>query len=207
MSSLFDGLEAVTTSPRRTPTVRFRRTAEIVRRTAPYTEEPGYSEEARLWLYGNPRLLHGELAFVPEAFGPPIHSPRQLDAIERDSEEIVLASKILVCGIHSPAHMRAAIVPLRWGSPRIVVFSGGFRFHLGTDLKDEPFPAGRLWREAWDCRTDLAISRRAPDKLPTYARHNPTVDRMIELIVDGKHLGLSSPTDVLSPLHSWSRDI
>jgi len=202
MSSLFDGLDAATTSPRRTPTVRFRHPTEIVRRSAPYTEEPGYSEGARLWLYGNPRLLHGELVCVPESFGPPIHSSRQLDEIERASEELVLASKILVCGVHSPAHMRAAVVPLRWGSPRIVVFSGGFRFHLGQHLKDEPLSCGRLWREGWDSRTDLAISRRSPEKLPTYAHHNPTVDKVIELLAKREWIGLFAQNDVLAPL--WS---
>jgi DNA processing protein len=88
-----------------------------------------------------------------------------------------------VTGIHSAAHMRAAIVPLRWGAPRILVLSGGFHYHLGENLDQEPFRSARLWRYAWDPLTDLAISRRAPDKLPTYAHFNPTVDRLIENIV------------------------
>jgi hypothetical protein len=170
------------------------------RRSAPYHEEPGYSEATRLWFYGNAKLLHADLAFVPKAAGSPTHLPRDLESIERETENLVLGGKVLVCGIHSPAHIRSAVVPLRWGSPRIVVLSGGFRFHLGQDLKEEPFRVGRLWRYEWDPRTDLAVSRRAPEKLPTYARHNPTVDRLIEMIVNGQWEGLRSPLDVLTPL-------
>ena len=82
-------------------------------------------------------------------------------------------------------YRRAAIVPLRWGSPRIVVLSGGIRFHLGHDLSHEPFRAARLWRYRWDPATDLAVSRRAPDKLAIFATHNPTVDELIERTVAG----------------------
>jgi hypothetical protein len=146
-------------------------------RSAPYEEEPGYYEPAGLWLYGNVRLLQSSLAYIASASGPEVHRPAQLDAIEREAEELVLSSKTLVCGIHSAAHMRAAVVPLRWGSPRILILSGGFRHHLGEDLKQEPFRTARLWRYQWDAKTDLAISRRAPEKLPTFATHNRTVDR------------------------------
>jgi DNA processing protein len=110
----------------------------------------------------------------------------ELDQIERDAEMAVLAGEVMVSGIHSPAHQRAAIVPLRWGAPRILVFSGGFFHHLGPNLKDEPFRAARLWRYQFDPRTDLVISKRAPDKLPTFARFNPTVDRLIERIAMGR---------------------
>jgi len=169
------------------------RTVSRPRRSAPFEAEPGFYEPAQLWLYGNARLLASHLAQVFEACGPSDHSPVRLDAIEREAEDHVLASKVLVCGVHSPAHQRAAIVPLRWGSPRIVVFSGGFQYHLGKDLMQEPFPAGCLWRERWDPRTDLAVSRRAPDRLPTYATHNPTVDRLIKRLVLGESLGLLGP--------------
>lgn len=173
---------------------------EAPRRTAPFDQEPGFYESAGLWLYGNARLLHGKLAHVPTALGPPGHLPSQLEEIDRESEKLVLNGQILVCGIHSPAHQRAAIVPLRWGSPRIVIFSGGFHFHLGKDLGEEPFRAARLWRYAWDPLTDLAVSRRAPDKKPTFAHHNPTVDRLIRLLATGECPGLRSPVDSLTPL-------
>ncbi|MGV3615290.1 MAG: hypothetical protein ACO1SV_08145 [Fimbriimonas sp.] len=155
--------------------------------------------EARLWLYGNVRLLQANVAHVAAALGPPDHLPDELDSVERESERLVLEGKVLVCAVHSPAHQRAALVPLRWGSPRIVVFSGGFLHHLGSDLDDEPFRAARLWRYAWDASTDLAVSRRAPGKLPTYARHNATVDRLVEALALRRWPGVSSPSDLLSP--------
>lgn len=149
------------------------------RRNAPFDQQPGFYEPAGLWLYGNIRLLNGSLCGVDAACGPPKHMPKELDDIEQTVERFVLEGKVLVTGIHSPAHMRAAIVPLRWGAPRILVLSGGFQHHLGQNLTEEPFRAARLWRYQWDAKTDLVISRRAPDKLPTFAQHNPTVDRLI----------------------------
>lgn len=160
------------------------------RRRMPFQIEPGYCEDGKVWLYGNARLLQGQLAFVAGAAGPNHHSAAQLDAIEAEAERYVLGGKILVCGVQSLAHQRAAVVPLRWGSPRILVLSGGFKYHFGRNLDQEPFRAARLWRYRWDPQTDLAISRRAPDKLPTYATCNPAVDRMISLIVGHQWPGL-----------------
>ncbi|MGV3615164.1 MAG: hypothetical protein ACO1SV_07495 [Fimbriimonas sp.] len=170
------------------------------RRTAPYEEEPGFSEAAGLWLFGNARLLHGDLACVPASLGPPDHLPRDLDAVSEEAERLVLAGKILVCGVHSPAHRRAAVVPLKWGSPRILAFSGGFRFHLGPDLDEEPFEEARRWRHVWDPATDLAVSRRAPEQLPTYVRHNPSVDRLVLLLAFGECPGIRGPADLLTPI-------
>lgn len=169
------------------------------RRNAPFEQEPGFYEDGGLWLYGNAKILQSQLASVPMACGPNTHSKSQLDEIEAEAERLVLDSKVLVCGIHSPAHQRAAVVPLRWGSPRILVFSGGFEYHLGKGLDQEPFRTARLWRYKWDAQTDLAISRRAPDKLPTYASHNPTVDRLIAMIARREWVGLlfQSPTDLV----------
>lgn len=171
------------------------------RRSAPYEEEPGYFEPGGLWMYGNSRLLDGRLVYIAGACGPNHHPPSELDAMERQAEEVVLAGQCLVCGVHNAAHQRAAVVPLRWGAPRIVVVSGGFRFHLGPDLKQEPFRAARLWRYEFDARTDLIISRRAPDKKPTYASHNPTVDRLIQLIAQHEWPGLRSPRELLTSVH------
>lgn len=114
----------------------------------------------------------------------------RLASCEQEAEGIVLTGRVLVCGVHNEFHQRAAVVPLRWGAPRIIVFSGGFQHHLGADLDQEPFRAARLWRYAWDATSDLAISRRAPDKLPTFARANPTVDRLIRKIADETLVGL-----------------
>jgi len=188
---------------RKAPDIRLPRGPAPPRRTAPFEVEPGYFEPGGLWLYGNSRLiLDGHLACVGAACGPNHHLPRELNAIEREAEELVLTSKILVCGVHSDAHQRAAVVPLRWGAPRIVVLSGGFYYHLGKDLKDEVFRAARLWRYQFDPMTDLVVSRRAPDKLPTYATHNPTVDRLIRLIASREWPGLSSPAELLTSVHA-----
>lgn len=163
---------------------------EPPRRSAPFTDEPGFYPEAKLWLYGNARLLGAKLACVSATLGLHDHSPAQRDELEREAERIVLAGEVLVTGIHNPAHQRVAIVPLRWGAPRILVFSGGFLHHLGSDLTEEPFRAARLWRYQFDPKTDLVISRRAPCKLPTYAQFNPTVDRLIEKITNRQVPGL-----------------
>lgn len=159
---------------------------EPPRRSLPFHIEPGFYKDGEVWLFGNARLLRGQLACIEAASGPNRHSCSELDAIEAEAERIVLEGKVLVCGVHSCAHQRAAVVPLRWGSPRILVLSGGFQHHLGENLDQEPFRPARLWRYKWDPQTDLAISRRAPEKLPTYATHNSTIDRMISLIV-GRH--------------------
>lgn len=159
------------------------------KRTAPFQFEPGFYEPAGLWLYGNARLIDGKLASVQAAHGTPHHTSAQLDEIERMTQSLVLDGHVLVTGIHSPAHQRSAVVPLRWGAPRVLVLSGGFHHHLGPDLKEEPFPTARLWRYQFDSQTDLVISRRAPDRLPTYALHNPTVDKLIQRIVDRELLG------------------
>lgn len=180
--------------------IRMRPALDAPVRNAPFDVEPGYYPAGGLWLYGNVKLLHGNMACVQSATGPPIHRPAELDAIEREAEELVLNGKILVCGIHSLSHQRASVVPLRWGAPRIVVMSGGFRHHLGANLKDEPYRVARLWRFSWDPKTDLAISRRAPDKLPTFAHHNPTVDRLITLLVKGEWPGLRYAVDPLMPI-------
>lgn len=160
------------------------------RREMPFHIEPGFYEDGEVWLYGNARILQGHLAFVAGALGPNHQTIAELNAIEAEAERYVLDGKVLVCGIHSPAHQRAAVVPLRWGSPRILVLSGGFKHHFGEKLDQEPFRAARLWRYKWDPETDLAISRRAPEKLPTFATHNPTIDRMISLIVGRRWPGL-----------------
>src|SRR5438046_6862207 len=103
MSSSTIGQPALDFS-RRPAGIRLPRGPAPPRRTAPYELEPGYFEPGGLWLYGNSRLLDGQLAGVEAACGPNHHLPRELDAIEREAEELVLSSKILVCAIHSAAH-------------------------------------------------------------------------------------------------------
>ncbi len=178
-------------APKGSSALRIRRQSSAPKRNQPYDVAPGYCELTGLWLFGNALLLGGTLGCVDTCFGPLRHMRCELDRIEKMAEELVLDAKVLVCGIHNMAHQRAAVVPLRWGSPRIVVLSGGFCHHLGENLKDEPFRAARLWRYEFDPKTDLVVSRRAPEKAPTFASHNPTVDRMVELIARGQWPGQS----------------
>ncbi len=152
------------------------------RRYTRYEDEPSYYDAGAVWFYGNVRLLQAKLSCIQSACGCGPWNRTDLDEIEREAERRVLNAEVLVCGVHNEAHQRAAVVPLRWGAPRVVVFSGGIRFHLGADLRSEPFRAGRLWRYQWDPKTDLAVSRRGPKKLPTFARYNPTVDRLIRAL-------------------------
>lgn len=167
------------------------------KRDQPFQLEPGF--HAGFWLYGNTRLLEAKMAYVSIAVGRGTYTANQLDEIEREAESFVLSSQILVTGVHNAGHQRAAVVPLRWGSPRILILSGGVKWHLGPQLKQEPFRAARLWRYEFDPLTDLVISRRAPDKLPTFAHNNPCVDRTIVRLVDGDRLGVLSPLDSRRP--------
>ncbi len=112
----------------------------------PYDVEPGYYEAGKLWLYGNARLLSTNLAYIPQACGLLSHTKAELEVIEKEAERLALEGRTIITGIHNPAHQRVAIVPLRWGAPRIVVMSGGFRYHLGENLDQEPFRTARLWR-------------------------------------------------------------
>ena len=171
-------------------------------RSSRFEDKPGFYEPAGLWFYGNIRLLHANLAYIEQARAKAEFSPTDLDEIEKQTERLVLDGKVLVCGIHNEGQSRSAIVPLRWGSPRIVVFSGGFYHHLGQDLNEEPFRAARLWRYQWDPKTDLAVSRRAPDRLPTFAKFNPGLDRLIAEIAMGTRQGLNSIFDTLTAIPS-----
>ena len=62
--------------------------------------------------------------------------------------------------------------------------------HLGEKLNQEPFRVARLWRYEWNSKTDLALSLRAPEELPTFAKHNPTIDRLISEITNRHRPGL-----------------
>ncbi|MBS1703682.1 MAG: hypothetical protein JST12_18610 [Armatimonadetes bacterium] len=130
------------------------------------------------------------MSFAPSIFDSVHTYETRLNAIEKEAEAIAFLGRILVCGFHDHWHQRAAVVPLRWGAPRIVVMPGGFHFHLGKDLRQEPFRMARLWRYEWDPKTDLAVSRRAPDKLPTYSNHDPALDRLIRGIAHESIPGL-----------------
>lgn len=113
-----------------------------------------------LFLYGNTKLLEAATFCVLSSRGS---FPADLDKIEKVTEEGVLAGGILVAGHDTPEYQRSAVVPLRWGSPRILCLDRGLFRVLGEDLKDEAFRAARLWRYQFDPATDLAISPFRPD--------------------------------------------
>lgn len=115
---------------------------------------------ALLFLYGNEKLFGARtFAVLCSNFAP----PACLEKIEKLSERGVLESKVLVTGVNRIAYQRAAVVPLRWGSPRILCLDRGIFPTLGESLTNEPFPAARLWRFKFDPHTDLVISPVRPD--------------------------------------------
>lgn len=113
-----------------------------------------------LFLYGNQRLLEGKTFSVLSSRNA---RPADLELIEQLTEEGVLDSEILVAGHDRPEYQRAAVVPLRWGAPRILCLDRGLFKVLGEDLKDEAFRAARLWRYQFDPQTDLVVSPFRPD--------------------------------------------
>jgi predicted Rossmann fold nucleotide-binding protein DprA/Smf involved in DNA uptake len=96
-----------------------------------------------LFLFGNTKLLESSTFCVLSSRGS---FPADLDQIEKLTEEGVLAGEILVAGHDTPEYQRSAVVPLRWGSPRILCLDRGLFKVLGDDLRDEAFRAARLWR-------------------------------------------------------------
>jgi DNA processing protein len=108
-----------------------------------------------LFLYGNTRLLEAKTFCVLSSRKS---RPSELDLIEKLTEEGVLNSDVLVTGHDTPEYQRSAVVPLRWGSPRVLCLDRGLFKVLGEDLKSEAFRAARLWRYEFDPATDLVVS-------------------------------------------------
>lgn len=155
----------------------------------------GFHRSRHLWLYGNTDLLRATwtrcgkdvptvLFCVADAIGRKEGAPELLSSIEKQAESLVLESKVLVTGIHNEKHQRSGIQPLRWGAPRILVFPCGFYRTLGDDLTQEPFLAARLWRYGFDPKTDLCVSLLAPSEPGEFVEHDPTIDCLIQYIVN-----------------------
>ena len=108
-----------------------------------------------LFLYGNLALLQAKTFAVLSSRSA---LPRDSDRIEQLTEAGVLDAEILVTGHDRPEYQRSAIVPLRYGAPRILCLDRGLFKVLGEDLRDEAFRAARLWRYEFDPQTDLAVS-------------------------------------------------
>ncbi len=131
-----------------------------------------------LFLYGNHKLLSARTFCVVASRNA---RPAELENIERWTEEGVLAGEILVSGHDRPEYQRSAIVPLRWGSPRILCLDRGLFSVLGPELKEEAFRAARLWRYEFDPRTDLVLSPFRPDA-GYFGVNNQVRDRLIASI-------------------------
>ncbi len=113
-----------------------------------------------LFLYGNQKLLESKTFCILSSRNTP---PKGLDMIEKLAEEGVLAGEVLVSGHDRPEYQRSAVVPLRWGSPRILCLDRGMFEALGDDLSVEPFRTARLWRFQFDKTTDLVVSPFRPN--------------------------------------------
>lgn len=123
-------------------------------------EEFDENAPGALFLYGNHKLLQAKTFSVLSSRNT---SPAGLDQIEKLSEEGVLQGEVIVSSDNRPEYQRSALVPLRWGAPRVLCLDRGLFEVLGQDLKDEPFRAARLWRYQFDASTDLAISPFRPE--------------------------------------------
>ncbi len=128
-----------------------------------------------LFLYGAQKLLDSQTFCVLSSRGS---SDMALQEMEGKVEEHVLEGRVVVTGHDTPEYQRAAVVPLRWGAPRILVLDRGLFKVLGDDLKQEPFRAARLWRHEFDPRTDLVVSTINP--LRDYHRNSNRIrDRLV----------------------------
>jgi DNA processing protein len=133
-----------------------------------------------LYAYGNRGLLE-RATFA--AFSSRKTSQRGLERMERVVEKWVLKPSVLVAGHSTPAYQRSAVVPLRWGSPRIMVLDCGVYTALSEDLTTEPFRTARLWRYNFDPKTDLVLSACRPGDL-SLGVHNKDRDWLISAIAD-----------------------
>ncbi|MDX2065308.1 MAG: hypothetical protein SFX74_06150 [Fimbriimonadaceae bacterium] len=142
-----------------------------------------------LFLYGNQRLLQGRTFCV---LASRMSTPAQLEQIETSAERGVLAGDVLVSSHDRIEYQRSAIVPLRWGAPRILALDRGLFQVLGDDLKNEAFRAARLWRYEFDPTTDLVLSPFRPEA-GFVGVNNQVRDRLVASLSDRLHFIHVSP--------------
>ncbi len=130
---------------------------------------------AVLFLYGNTKLLQTKTFCVMASRNAP---PSALNTIESLTEEGTRNGEVLVSGHNTNEYRASAIVPLRWGAPRILALDRELFEVLGSQLNQEPFQTARLWRHEFDPQTDLAISAVAP-KTPSHPAMNRQRDKLI----------------------------
>jgi DNA processing protein len=135
---------------------------------------------AFLFVYGNLAVLKQKTFSVACSRNPNDETLRNL---EQAVEQGVLNGELLVTGANTHSYRRGAVVPLRWGSPRILVLDRGMFAALGDDLNEEPFRAARLWRYNFDPDVDLVLSPLRPDAKYLPAA-NQTRDELVFALSD-----------------------
>lgn len=133
-----------------------------------------------LFLYGNARLLESKTFCVLSSRNA---RPAQVAHIETLSEEGVLNAEVLVTGHDTPEYQRAAVVPLRYGSPRILCLDKGLFQVLGQNLNQEAFRMARLYRYEFDPKTDLAVSPFRPES-DFIGANNRVRDRLVACLAN-----------------------
>ena len=152
-----------------------------------------------LFLFGNTRLLDSKTFCV---LSSRTALPADLDLMEKLCEEAVLNSEVLVTGHDRATYQRSAVVPLRWGSPRILCLDRGLFKVLGTELKQEAFRAARLWRYEFDPTTDLVVSPFRPDA-GFVGINNKVRDRLVGCLsrrLDFVHIGDGGNMDKIAKM-------
>ncbi len=134
------------------------------------------------YVYGNHKLLESKTKCILSSRKT---SEKGLQLIDKLAEESVLQGEVLVSGHDTLEYQKAAVVPLRWGAPRVLVLDCGFFKALGEDLSSEPFRTARLWRYQFDSKTDCAVSTIDPDK-----DFHPNSNRIRDRIVAALSLSL-----------------
>lgn len=133
-----------------------------------------------VFLYGNQNLLKARSVSILSSRNT---SPAGLDTIESLAEEAVLSGEVIVSGHDTPEYQRSALVPLRWGAPRVLCLDRGLFEALGEDLREEPFRAARLWRYQFDPSSDLVVSPFKPASA-FVGVNNKVRDRLIACLSD-----------------------
>ncbi len=116
------------------------------------------------YIYGNTQLLgSSRLACCESVFKHQEHqlTKRDIEEIEEEAIDLVVYEhKILVTGIHNHAHQVASCIPLRFGSPRILILDFDPRIlWVGKAEDDLPelFSPAILWRYWFDPLVDLIL--------------------------------------------------
>ena len=133
-----------------------------------------------LFFYGNAKLVNARTFTVLASRGTP---PRALEQMVKRVVSGLLSAEVLVSCQDRAEYQRAAVVPLRWGSPRILCLDRGLFQALGETLRDEPFRAARLWRYQFDPSTDLVVSPFRPEA-HFVGVNNQVRDRLVACMSD-----------------------